>query len=605
MRTLASLSTRLLIVASLLLATFSHTQAQQQLMREVYDTKTDTWVQVTCLFGKLPPQGYVPIRVEINNGTDTDRTCDIDFTSKDDYSYGYETGSQLKSSFQFSCAAGENETYDIVVPLTTIFQTSYYSVSSSLDMDLRFSGFSLVESSISSDFSSDWPAVIASKAIYIPNASAIDGKISSSSRGGSYAFAGSFEPKKMPTDWRAYMGQEIIMLTSDDWTDLDPGAKTAILDWNCLGGKLLIYSSKSADSFKSLQITGEPSSKTKKSIQRGMGSVSIQPYNASSGMLNTDATYKLLGKGNTDNPVSPTTHGGILKNFANNWPLQKVMGDKHFNITFFIILLILFGILIGPINLFVFAKAGKRHKLFITTPIISLSASALLLVLILFQDGFGGKGHRVSIMEIFPKENKAYIFQEQIARTGVLLGSSFETSEPTSMTPVALKSSRWARVVTDSNSSASYLANDGETGLSASGDWFQSRSIHGHLLKTVRPTRGRIDLSPQAGAPVLSSTFDYDLETVYYQAKNKSWWRADSLPKGGSATLSPVDEAEFQQWIDTQAKLFSSGHAKKVHNFTTQPGRFYTLTENAPATETYEAIKWQSTKTLITGKIGG
>jgi len=208
-------------------------------------------------------------------------------------------------------------------------------------------------------------------------------------------------------------------------------------------------------------------------------------------------------------------------------------------------------------------------------------------------------------MEILPEENKAYIFQEQIARTGVLLGSSFETSEPTTISPVALKASRWSRVVTDGAASASYIANEGEEGIKASGDWFQSRSIHGHFLKTVRPTRGRIELSPRAGAPVLSSTFDYDLETIYYQAKDGSWWKADSLAKGNSVTLVPANAKEFKQWIDDQAGLFSNGNAKKITDFTQYPGRFYTLTENAAATETYKSIKWLSTKTLITGKLGG
>ena len=226
------------------------------------------------------------------------------------------------------------------------------------------------------------------------------------------------------------------------------------------------------------------------------------------------------------------------------------------------------------------------------------------IIIILFQDGFGGRGHRVTLMEIQPDENKAYIIQEQAARTGVLLGSSFETSEPTMITPVALAPSRWSRVVTDGQAPSSYSINNGEDGLKASGDWFQSRSIHGHLLQTVRPTRGRIELSPRAGAPVISSTFDYDLDDIYYHAKDGSWWKADALAKGNSATMHPITSKDFDSWIDEQSRLFSTTNAQRVKHLTKQPGRFYTLTENASATETYKSIKWLSTKTLITGKIG-
>ncbi|NIP92090.1 MAG: hypothetical protein GWO24_00865, partial [Akkermansiaceae bacterium] len=85
-----------------------------------------------------------------------------------------------------------------------------------------------------------------------------------------------------------------------------------------------------------------------------------------------------------------------------------------------------------------------RHRLFITTPLISLGASLLLVVLILFQDGFGGSGQRVTLMEIGP-ENTAYLSQEQIARTGVLLKTGFTTTEHGYFSPVMIKDSRWAR----------------------------------------------------------------------------------------------------------------------------------------------------------------
>jgi len=206
-------------------------------------------------------------------------------------------------------------------------------------------------------------------------------------------------------------------------------------------------------------------------------------------------------------------------------------------------------------------------------------------------------------MEIVPEENSAYITQEQIARTGVLLKSSFETSEAALMTPVGLAKSRWSRVVTDGTAPAAYVANDGDKGIEASGDWYQSRSIHGHLLQTVRPSRARIELSPKAGAPVLSSTFDYDLGTIFYHAKDGTWWKAEALAKGSSVTLSPSSEKDFNTWLTTEAAQFSKLNAERVQQLSKLPNRFYTVTDEAEAIESYKSIKWLSTKTLITGKI--
>ena len=58
----------------------------------------------------------------------------------------------------------------------------------------------------------------------------------------------------MPTDWRGYIGQDAILMTNEDWNELDPGARTAILEWNRFGGKIVIYSANTSDDLATLQI---------------------------------------------------------------------------------------------------------------------------------------------------------------------------------------------------------------------------------------------------------------------------------------------------------------------------------------------------------------
>lgn len=607
----------LLALASLSAFLFSsvESQAQHQLIRQVYDTKTNTWVQVTCLVGKLPAYGYAPVRIEINNGTKEARDFTLNFSSADDTSYGNESGSRLSSTFSCSCAAQSKESYDFLVPVTTIFQTNTYGSGTALNLDLSCSGFTNTNGRMYTETHDSWPSVLISKALYVPNASSLTSHISSShSSRGDLQFAGDFTPAMMPTDWRAYIGQDVIMMTSSDWTSLDPGARTAILEWNRFGGRLIIYTTNSSDNLASLQI--DTSAPDQQRVERSMGSVSLLPL-PSSNRLNASNTTAMIsggivktksGQPNTNPPGYRksgiiTGFNSILYDYSSSWPLEGILEEKHFHTAFFILVLLAFGILVGPINLFVFAKAGKRHKLFITTPIISLGASALLIVLILFQDGFGGRGHRVILIELQPEENNAYITQEQAARTGVLLSSAFKTSEPAMISPVALQASRWSRVVLNGNSPSSYSVEHGTQGLNLSGDWFQSRSIHGHLLKTVRPTRGRVELSPRAGAPVLTSSFEHDLGTIFYQADDQSWWTADALEKGNSVTLQPTTEDQFNVWLDKQAQRFAKQNALQLRYLAKQPGRFYAITEDAKAIDTYQSIKWLSTTTIITGPV--
>lgn len=590
---------RVFLVLSLLVSCL---HAQEELVRKVYDTKTNTWASVTCLLGKLPTYGYAPVRVEMNNATKSDRELTLSFTSSDN-SYagpvGGESESRMTSSFSFVCKKGSRETVDFLVPLVTIFQSGSYGSATSLSMRMTCSGFGGVSGSMTTEVNDNWPCVAMSNTLFVPNASSLNSHISGAfSSMGDLDFAGDFDPKALPTDWRAYSGQDVVMMTSGDWGKLDPGARTAILEWNRFGGKLIIYTASASDDLATLQI--DPTKPGEKSAARSFGSVQLVSLPASN-RLDASATQRLVSPGGTSSYETP--HASLLRDYAGAWPLQSLLAEKNFNSVFFILILLAFGILVGPVNLFVFAKAGKRHKLFITTPIISLGCSALLIVIIMFQDGFGGRGHRILLMEIRPDENKAYIFQEQAARTGVLLGSSFETSEPTVMTPVALAPSRWSRVVTNGQSPSSYSASHGSNGLEVAGDWFQSRSIHGHLLMTVRPTRGRIELSPKAGAPTLTSTFDHDLDAVFYHAQDGSWWKADALKKGNSVTLSPSSGAEFNTWRTSREKSLSRSDAAHLTRIASQPGRFFTTTEHATATETYGAIKWLSTTAIMTGPV--
>ena len=60
-----------------------------------------------------------------------------------------------------------------------------------------------------------------------------------------------------------------MLITSDEWGELDPGARTAILEWNRMGGKIVIYSSNASDDLATLQI--DANMPGKKSTARSFG----------------------------------------------------------------------------------------------------------------------------------------------------------------------------------------------------------------------------------------------------------------------------------------------------------------------------------------------
>jgi hypothetical protein len=570
-----------LILLSLALA--SSVPAQETLFRQVADTKTDTHVEATALFSKPSLGGYHPVRVFIANNQKIPHTVRIDFKDATNYNNGISTS----STFTFVAPPGRSVTSDILVPLAPQNGVTNYH-----NLETRLSGtMGNSQNTTSSPFTSDDPAVLLSESLYSPNGSALDSEISS--RGGSHysgssEFSTKFDPKQLPDDWRAFSGFDTIMLTDNDWSEVPPGPRNAIISWLRLGGQLVIFS---------------PTDPTPASLgipaDQSFGQAIVRPIGADL-KLDPKNTVNLTTTGpwrSTKTRLQAITH-----DFNTTWPLQDAFGEKSFNYILFIIILLVFGVLVGPVNLFVFAKSGKRHRLFITTPIISLATSLILIALIILQDGFGGDGTRLVLMEVRPdgKQNAAFVQQEQFSRTGVMTSPSFTVDASALMVPVPIASSRWSRFTNAYDTTGSYDAQPADGKLYAAGGWFQSRSEQGQIITAVIPTRGRIEAT--ADADTVISTFDFPIESLLYKDAAGQWHRADNIVKGQKTKLTPIDPTMVLPLLNQKGTLFTERNRSFLKRIAERSDHYIAFADKAPAIDTHPGIDWKTT-TVITGPI--
>lgn len=551
--------------------------AQDTLIREVFDTATDTHVEVLALFSKPSAGGgYLPVRVKIANNLTVSRTAILSFESYSDR----QTGLRTASRFSFTAAPGQTLTRDILVPqCPSLDSYSPATLQTSLNGSLG-SG----ENYLTSLPDPSQPSVLLSDSLFTPNASALDAAVTSTGRSRS-EFAARFDPGQLPDSWLAFSGYDCLMLTDAEWTGSPASARNAILSWTRLGGHLVIFATGTTTR-SSLSLPSDTS----------FGKISVETI-GSDLKLDATATVKLAGKGPVRSRSSSVDH-----DYASSWPLQLRFGSQTFHYGLFISVLVIFAIIVGPINLFVFAKPGQRHRLFITTPLISLAASLLLIILILVQDGFGGSGIRRVLMEVRPDggENAAYLHQEQFCRTGVLTGSRFTLTDPAIINPVAIAPSRWARF---SNSyekkGAFHLQPDAGT-IAASGEWFQSRSEHGHTLSTILSTRGRIE--PSSGE-TFTSTFDFPIASLYYLSPQREWFTAEKIETGKPFRMTRVDSAIVETKLSEEKKSFAPRQGEMLMRTSRRPGGFVAFTTAAPGVQTHTGIHWKETQTVITGPI--
>ncbi|MGJ8656273.1 MAG: hypothetical protein ACSHX6_07470 [Akkermansiaceae bacterium] len=592
--------------------------AQNLLINESYDDKNKTTAKLLPLVGALPSSGYVPLRLTLKNGTKLEKNWELKFTSESNGDYYYYYGGRndfptLTSEFSYSCPPESSKTYDILVPVTsTITKNHHTSVASaSLAISMSSSGRNS-HGSMNCGQDMNLPATLLCTQLYIQHSSKFDSLIPSSSSGhrtANTSYTTEFTPSLLSSDWRAYSGFDVIVCTDDDWREMSVEVQNAILEWNRLGGNIYIYRLNHASNFKSLKIDNSEENKGKSKIDRSFGSVTITPL----------TSIKALDVKMAANLINPPKKE-VAKILAINenyelgstgtgpWSLQRALGKLSFSPTYLILILIAFGILVGPVNLFVFAKAGQRHRLFITTPLIALGASLLLVLLIVVQDGFGGHGQRVQLIEVRADggENKAYVWQEQVARTGIILGGSFETSSPAYMSPVPVSPSRFSRVTRNNGGGASnYTAEHGEHGLAASGDWFQSRSVHGHYLESVVPTRGRITLKSNqaAGAPTLNSSFDFEIKELIYLDDSGKTWKASNIAAGESIKLTPSNPVEAIKLVHDSHANMTVKLQTKLADLRKRKNHFVAITDQAPAIDTLDSVKWTHTQSILTGPV--
>ena len=566
--------------------------AQESLFREVPRAtfpKDKTEVQVDALFSMPSPTGYLPVRITVVNQRKSDGDLKISTESR---SGSGGDDSSISSEFSVSSGNGTTSTHDLIVPLTTVLNHGGYGNGSTISVSMNGS-FGRNSGNLQSNYADDASAVMMSEKLHTPNASILDAELNKLSGGySSPTFAGRFDPTRMPEDWRAYSGYDAFLMTDDDWNKVAAGARNAILQWCRLGGELVIHRLNSSTTFSSLGIPQAGNG-------FGFGTIRLESVPASLA-LDASAIVSRFQK----KPLLPPLNKSIRDNYSGSWPLHDSFGKQKFAYGIFIVVLIGFGVLVGPVNLFVFAKSGMRHKLFITTPIISIGTSALLILLILLKDGTGGRGERIALIEVRPDsgENNAYVLQEQISRTGVLLGGSFELDESAAITPVPIADSPWARLTPKNGGGGMrYTANFTDGKLAVTGDWFQSRSEQGQLIRAVIPTRGRIEIKSGGGPPVLLSTFDFPIESIYYVDRSNGYWTGRDLKPGTNTTCTSITRSEYEAAVRDQAAKLGDRHRRILGTASRRPDHYVAIADEAPAVESFDSIKWINTRTILTG----
>ena len=561
-------------------------------------------LQITVIspFGSLPFSGYTPLEVTLKNRSS--KPINVEFktnsNSSSDGRYtlgGYSYSSLDKSTiFQLSCPPMQTVKYDLNVPVARAQGSSGYYGSSSMEFSNQLSFNVQLENKYNYG---DLQGGFKRKYSNIAYSTSVK-KSATKSNGGSKLtdIKNSFEPSNLPTNLKAISGYDFFGIKIADWELFTKAQQRNLMTWVAQGGQLFFISAKKISSNELKDIFNETSltfKKGNKEIHLSNGKIIIlsekEFYNKFK--IEFNAVYK----GELESVKNLKENGFELS----DWPLQAVFGYKSFGSLLLSIILIAFAIMVAPINFLVFAPKGKRHKLLFTTPIIALGASLLLILYIIFSEGFGGNGMQLVHKELDSKRKKAYITQEQISRTGVLLGNQFQLDNDYQIIQMPLNNSRWARVTTSGKSvSENYTIRSGEDSTTYNGNYYSARSEHAHLIKGTAITQESVTVSKKGDEYTILSTLPHSLETLVFQTSEGTFFKASDIKTGVSVKAKPIDEIARRYFLEETIERFTTPLGRRIERLGARENSFIAFSNDTEGIETLKSIDWKA-DTVTTG----
>lgn len=553
----------------------------------------DVTVSLTSPFTDIPPGGCIPYRVTIRNDQNGTGTWRLSFQGS---SYMSSMGA---TDFEQDLTVAPNSTgvFDILVPMPI----SANKGNTSLNVGVSGPGFANAGGFFAYIYSNNagnrTPFALLGKGLL----GAIGlGPLQSYCKDQGREFYGSeVDMTNASSDWRAYSGAAAVLLGDTEWLGLTSAQRGALCDYVSQGGHLTLFTTSMQETATGLELPdfhGKPGA-------YGFGTISLETTQA----FPPDA-YSL----SVAIDRNPADSAQNVDDGFSTWGLRPLVGTIVVSAVFILSFVVVFGSLVGPVNLFVFAKGKNRFRLFWTTPLISILASIALIAGILLTDGLGGRGQQLIAIYSLPASNRETVVQEQVSRTAVLFSNQWHSDQNYLITPISDQAMKNAM---SADGSRSYAGNQDlsdspdtyhQIGNDYSGNWFRSRSVSGQYLQATRPSRSSITVFTSAtpdSPPVVLSSFPTELNKLFLVDAQNHYWTCQNLEPGRKVTCTPSSMGEFNSFWD-DASSYAGGKLRPLLSAVRdRPGCFY-ATGIPPAGDrlaTLGEINWQVTRGVYLG----
>lgn len=368
--------------------------------------------------------------------------------------------------------------------------------------------------------------------------------------------------KFWPQDRMDYSCLDYILLTPEELAAAPEGVQTALKQFVLSGGILwLLESDVPQASFDKVewiaQLIKEMSQKENYNAQDSR----VVQYPFGFGVValtDRDALEKQFNQNLSDDNLSDKTFfEGLYRDFDSrpSWyardsvnELQKqfpVVNDLSIPLLGISIVILLFVLIAGPINLFFLTKYNKRILLLVTVPILSFLFAGAILLYVILSEGFSTETRIASL---------AYLDQ----RSG-MFSSLSQYGVYARTTP--------RNVVFDSDDELNITDEGDDERLNI--DWTSGKQVVQSNFTTVRKpayykirkagtTRLKLDFDFNETNPYVVNGLGKDVKKLFVRDAEGSLWRAENIIAGQKAALTPVNRQYNEKLSDELTSCIST-----------------------------------------------
>ncbi|MFT7676410.1 MAG: hypothetical protein ACI8QC_000381 [Planctomycetota bacterium] len=338
---------------------------------------------------------------------------------------------------------------------------------------------------------------------------------------------------ELPDTWEAYSSLDVVVVDASNAPGMERHLEP-ILAWVRLGGKLVLVGEPNVDTLQSYAGLGQAFEQRRLIPNSGNTLKFGTPYSYGLGRIAlVGAAFDWTGSAWVDaaaraGSLLVQNRRARLTPSPGNWQLDRPMltipGIGSLPLRGFLVGLLLFAVLIGPVNLLVLKRMQRPALLLITIPGLSLAATACILLFGIFDQGLDVKQAEWSVSHLDQVSKRVADLSMRAVYAGSSPGAGLRPGAGTAIFPERRMGNEEVYVVEQTGEGRVFR-----------GSFLPVREVFSQVVMREAASRQRVEVSMGNGRVEVQNSLKSTISMLAYHADNGDWYSVRDLDPGDNA----------------------------------------------------------------------